>query len=830
MNYLRRLFAVIVLVASTCTTLRGQDEYPPGTFQLTPEIDLHLETVPLQVPERFRSEIPEDLTLELPTGFTASVFALTGLWRPRLMAFSPEGVLHVADMRGARTKDSRQSRIVAFPDRDGDGVADEAMVVADQLSYANSLAFYKGDLYVAETHQVVRLLDEDRDGVYETREIFIPGIPDIPDNGFHGTRTLVFDEVNETLYLSVGSPCDLCRMEEPVAGATRTPLPPSPEWGTILQFNADGTGRRVFARGIRNAVGMDLHPVTRQPWATHNHYDQGGPNLPPEWIDIIRDGGFYGYPFAYGYQVYADFSISEYQNILPLTRQDSLLVQQTQRPAVLVPAHLAPMAIHFYDRDLFPARYRNAAFVALRGGQIAGNLAVVPGFKIIAVFSQPDGSDAQVADFLTGFKADSQVWGKPVGLTTDPQGNLYVSSDHLTPAILKIGRTPLSASWQHNLPGAVLQGTIFDITATVHLDRFAAAGEPPVLTADLSALGGPGALLLAAEDDGTYQLDISLPMERRSGLSRILVRVEQKSEAGTHTFVLSHLVKILPVQDEVVFAEGLGGSWSLVPNSRIETDTAARDEIYAGNVAGAFHGQPGRLAGWNVEFQTEEPFPSEGYQALRFAFHPGDAAPTSGSRFLVAINKPSIAESEKQDGYSQYAPYGEPINLLTGGLGGGMRGFEIDLERREWQVVEIPLEAMQLSGPIQLIRFFGNLQGTFYLDDLRLVTAAVPPTAVLVENAARPGELALEQNWPNPFNGATVIRFALPVTTRVELAVFDLLGQRVASLARGEYAAGNHAVRWDGRDEQGRNLASGVYLYRLRSGYRMETRKLLLLH
>jgi len=252
MNDLRRPFAVLALVASACTALHGQDEYPPGTFQLTPKLDLYLESVPLQVPEEFRSEVPEGLTLELPSGFTASVFALTGLWRPRLMAFSPEGVLHVADMRGARTRDSRQSRIVAFPDRDGDGVADGAVVVADQLSHANSLAFYEGDLYVAETHQVVRLRDEDGDGVYEAREIFIPDIPDIPDDGFHGTRTIVFDEVDEKMYLSVGSPCDLCRDEEPVAGVTETPLAQRPEWGTILQFNADGTGRRVFARGIRN--------------------------------------------------------------------------------------------------------------------------------------------------------------------------------------------------------------------------------------------------------------------------------------------------------------------------------------------------------------------------------------------------------------------------------------------------------------------------------------------------------------------------------------------------------------------------------------------------
>jgi glucose/arabinose dehydrogenase len=323
----------------------AQKGYPPGTFQLPPTPDLRLEPVALKVSEPFKDQVPADRMFNLPSGFTASVFAASGLERPRLMAFSPDGVLHVADMRGGRTKDSKQGRIVALPDRDADGVADEAIVAADQLSYVNSLAFYKGDLYVAETHQVVRFRDLDGDYVYEESDIFIADLPDIPGNGFHGTRTIVFDEVNEKIYLSVGSPCDLCRQDEPVAGTSEEPLYQSAEWGTVLQFNIDGTGRRVFARGIRNIIGMDLHPVSRQLWGTHNHYDLGRPELPPEWIDIIRADGFYGYPFVYGYQAWVDFSVSPYQKILPIIAQDSLLVQTQRRPVALVPAHLAPIAI-----------------------------------------------------------------------------------------------------------------------------------------------------------------------------------------------------------------------------------------------------------------------------------------------------------------------------------------------------------------------------------------------------------------------------------------------------------------------------------------------------
>jgi len=155
----------------------------------------------------------------------------------------------------------------------------------------------------------------------------------------------------------------------------------------------------------------------------------------------------------------------------------------------------------------------------------------------------------------------------------------------------------------------------------------------------------------------------------------------------------------------------------------------------------------------------------------------------------------------------------------------------VDVTRQEWQVVEIPVEPFHLrEKPIEALTFSGNFSGTFYLDDIRLV-AATPPTVTVVEEertAALPRSFSLAQNFPNPFNSSTVIRFELPESGEVELAVFNLAGQRVALLAQGYREAGNYTVRWDGRDERGRTLASGVYLYRLRVGKRMEALKLVL--
>jgi glucose/arabinose dehydrogenase len=432
MKSIRALFLQLIngiaLLIYPVVLCAQEDDYPPGTIRMTPKIDLSLESVPLFVPEKFRGMVPENLSLNLPPGFSVKVFAVAGLRGPRMMAFDKNGVLHVANMKaGSATefepRGGPTSQIVALPDRDDDGVADTVIVAAGQLRWANSLAFYKGDMYVADTHQIVKFTDADSDLVYEGREVFADNIPTASTP--HLTRTIVADESKECFYLSVGSSCDVCRENDP-------------ERAAVLQFNADGTGRRVFARGLRNAIGLDLHPVTGELWATNNCHTEAVDSLPPEWIDIVRDGGFYGWPFAYGYQVYIDFTIRGHWRVPPITKEDSMLVETMERPAALVDAHVAPMDIHFYSAGNFPTEYHNAAFIAYR----AGFLGPDPGHKVVALFVDPDGSNARVGDFMTGFwpspPDQSNIWGKPVGLTTDSHGNLYLSSDWINHLILKV--------------------------------------------------------------------------------------------------------------------------------------------------------------------------------------------------------------------------------------------------------------------------------------------------------------------------------------------------------------------------------------------------------
>ena len=796
----------------TFTLLASDDGYPPDT--LVPAVDLGLQPTLVQVPEAFRGEVPDDLTLNLPPGFSASVFAYQGLRQPRFMAFDEGGVLHVANMG--------RDQIVAFPDRDKDGVADERIVGLGGLEEAHSLVFYKGYLYVAEEHQVIRVRDTDGDLVYEDREVILP---DIPWDGWHDTRTLVVDRINDKMYVSVGSPCDLCRMEEglQMVGNSDNPVSYHPERGTVVEFNPDGSGRRIFATGVRNVIGMDFHPVTNELWGNNNGHDLEGRTKPPEWVDIIRDQDFMGYPFVHSYQVLNDFDIDEYQRVLPITQADRDLIARQKRPVALVPAHYAPMGIHFYTGNQFPQRYQNAALVAFRAGK--AKLSSHPGYMVSAIFSDADGSNARMGSFITGFQtgtSQDDVWGFPVGLATDAEGSLYITSDNRNNLILKITHSLISGTWEHNLPDDLSHGAALEVSATVQIERLDPDGGTPRVTADLSAFGGPAAVALEPLGGDAYRLDTRLETAGLpTGIYRLAVRLEQDIRGTARSFDFFKIINLLP-QDLAVLDEELASTWQLQGLDGAQVVDAGAGPIYHGIYAAGINAEPpDRFGFWKLEFTPEQPIERMGFAGLRFAFHPGDAELPRIPRLFVVI-----------DGLS--------VDLL-----GEAEGIKLDIDRRDWQVVEVPFEAfdqINFYGEglrdqvdfVDLVRIEGNLTGTFYLDDVRLVTripsGPPPPTAVLeAHDETTPNEFALERNYPNPFNSDTVIRFALPQAADIELAVYNLAGQQVARLVRGQRPAGRYTINWDGRNDQGEGLATGVYIYRLRAGDLVRSHKLLLL-
>jgi hypothetical protein len=326
------------------------------------------------------------------------------------------------------------------------------------------------------------------------------------------------------------------------------------------------------------------------------------------------------------------------------------------------------------------------------------------------------------------------------------------------------------------------------------------------ITADLSDLGGSAAVPLADAGEGTYRLSTSFEAAQ-NGLKTVAVFIDQSTSLGSYWTRLSRQVVVVPTADLVVFDEALSPDWAAEGNNRIKRlDLGETGVVHRGTLAGAFEGES-VFSPWSVSFKPPAPISSVGYPALHFAFRPGAVTLRDPTRFTAAL-VPSKA-----------------VSLLDSG--------RVDLNRKDWQVVEIPTATFEGTGPIESISFSGTFSGTFYLDDIRLVAARPSSTPVtLVEEehiASLPTAFSLSQNFPNPFNSETVIRFALPESEEVELAVYNLAGQQVAALVQGVREAGSYTVRWDGRDEQERELASGIYLYRLRAGERMETRKLVLL-
>lgn len=403
-----------------------------GSYSLTPVGNLGLQQVTVGVPARYASTVTTPLKVNLPSGFKADLFYKGLLSKPRFMAFGPDSVLFVANQSG--------NRVLALPDRDRDGVADTAIVAATGLGGVHDVKFFNGALYATTSTQVIKLVDGNGDLVFETRTVFIDGIASTATNptGGHSTRTILFDSAGGNVFLSIGSSCNACR------DAGR---------GVIERYDLAGKNRRLYATGVRNAVGLALHPTTGRLWANNNGNDNQGDNVPPEWFDQIRDGGFYGWPFAYGYQTWNDFTVSGYTGILPIASADSALVRSMVMPAALIQAHSAPLGLDFAT-PAFPARYRHGMFSALHG---SWNRNVPTGYKVVflALSGPNDTIVDSVSNFLTGLTTDSvknAEWARPAGVLADLRGNLFVSSDADSQLILRISPVVVSAEPNRRIP------------------------------------------------------------------------------------------------------------------------------------------------------------------------------------------------------------------------------------------------------------------------------------------------------------------------------------------------------------------------------------------
>lgn len=327
--------------------------------------------------------------LHAPDGFVPTVFT-SGLQGPRMITFSPDGTLIVAE-RGS-------GRILAFPDPQHTGQTTGPVVVASGLNDPTSVAFGKdGSLYVGEATRVTRFtLGPDLKGTNKTVIV-----PNLPTGGSHITRTVLIGPDNR-LYVSIGSSCNDCVESNPMRA-------------TVWVYNLDGSGGHRYARGLRNAVGMAINPWNQQIWVTNNGRDLLGDDIPPETVYKLQDGGNYGWPVCHAGTI-IDPDLGKPGDCNGVIA-----------PLVKMQAHSAPLGLAFYNASAFPQAY-HGLYVAFHG---SWNRSVPTGYKVIFVPLNAQGEVAGTPqDFVTGWlNSQGNVQGRPVGLAVGPDGALYISDD-----------------------------------------------------------------------------------------------------------------------------------------------------------------------------------------------------------------------------------------------------------------------------------------------------------------------------------------------------------------------------------------------------------------
>jgi glucose/arabinose dehydrogenase len=294
--------------------------------------------------------------------------------------------------------------VVALPDNDHNGAADEAVTLLRGLQRPHGLAFGGpggSRLYIAETEQVtVSDYDAKNLTTAHTRKIM-----ELPPGGRHFTRTLLFLPGKETrLLVSVGSSCNVCVEKD---------------WrcGKVLVADPDGRNLKVFASGLRNAVFMALQPRTGRVWATEMGRDYLGDELPPDEIDILEEGKDYGWPYCYGQQVHdAEFDPTG-------TKKD--FCKHTVPAVIDLPAHSAPLGLAFFP-ETWPEEYRHDLLVAYHG---SWNRSTPTGFKVVRVKLDAQGKFLGIEDFITGWLTSKGALGRPVDILIKPEGVMYISDD-----------------------------------------------------------------------------------------------------------------------------------------------------------------------------------------------------------------------------------------------------------------------------------------------------------------------------------------------------------------------------------------------------------------
>jgi len=329
--------------------------------------------------------------IRLPEGFRIAVYT-DRTPNARSLALGEDGTVYVGSLHAGK--------VYAVRDADHDGYAERVDVIAAGLNVPNGVAFANGDLYIAEIQRIVKLEKI-------SQALVAPPAPTVvsdgyPDETHHGWKYLRIGPDGK-LYVPVGAPCNICLSENEI-------------FATITRLDPDGTHREIFARGIRNTVGFDWHPDTKQLWFTDNGRDGLGDDRPPEELNTAQHSGLhFGYPFCHG----GDIPDPEYG-----TRRRC---SEFTSPAWKFSAHVAPLGVRFYKGQQFPAEYRHQLFVAQHG---SWNRRQPLGYRVVLVTFR-DGMPVGERIFAEGWlEADGTKLGRPVDILELADGSLLISDDH----------------------------------------------------------------------------------------------------------------------------------------------------------------------------------------------------------------------------------------------------------------------------------------------------------------------------------------------------------------------------------------------------------------
>jgi glucose/arabinose dehydrogenase len=338
---------------------------------------------------------PANFQPQVPPGFTISVFA-SGFTSPRWLAVAPNGDVFVAD--------AAIGEVVVLRDPQSQGMAQSRETFADHLNLPFGIAFHDDYVYVADTNEVLRFRCDSKTSkrVGEAEHVL-----DLPGLGYnqHWTRSLAFSPDGRKLFVSVGSSDNISIESDPRRAA-------------ILVADPDGRNMRVFASGLRNAVGIAFNPESGDLWAAVNERDDLGDDVPPDYFTHIIDGGFYGFPFSY---------IGGHVDSRVAPRPD--LVAKAIVPDMLLGAHVAPLQFAFYQGQQFPSFYWHGAFVTEHG---SWNRSIRSGYQVVFVPFRNGLPAGEPTPFFSGFVPDpagKNVYGRMVGVAVGLDGSVLISDD-----------------------------------------------------------------------------------------------------------------------------------------------------------------------------------------------------------------------------------------------------------------------------------------------------------------------------------------------------------------------------------------------------------------